>query len=320
MVTPAAAKNAAVNSPTRMPGGASRLRRSWDCAASRTARAIAAMPLPRLVDSASSRPRSFRNTGSVATISAGARPGIDPQQQCHQAGHDRRIRRTGEAQHRALHAPPPSTPCSGSPARGGHRWPIRPGNGGRARPSSMMKRIPLHPVVEHGQFLPDRGDGLGGGGFGRLDERVGHGADVTTVQARVNLRPVGKERSLSSYGYESERRFWHGRPSGRVQPRDRGRPVCPVTTRCCTGAAAVADVEARIVEAQFRLAGWQHAAVPERRRAVQGDADVAAGRAGPEGAGPDGAGRRVHAGLPDLRPIHAARTRLRSAGTTWTRS
>ena len=35
---------------------------------------IAAMPLPRLVDSASSSPRSFRNTGSVARISAGVRP------------------------------------------------------------------------------------------------------------------------------------------------------------------------------------------------------------------------------------------------------
>ena len=40
----------------------------------RILRAIAAMPLPRLVDSASNRPRSFRNTGSVATISSGVRP------------------------------------------------------------------------------------------------------------------------------------------------------------------------------------------------------------------------------------------------------
>ena len=43
-------------------------------AAARTLRAIEAMPLPRLVDSASSRPSSFRNTGSVARISSAVRP------------------------------------------------------------------------------------------------------------------------------------------------------------------------------------------------------------------------------------------------------
>ncbi len=50
------------------------LRRYARAATSRTLRAIAAMPLPRLVDSASSSPRSFRNAGSVAAISAGVRP------------------------------------------------------------------------------------------------------------------------------------------------------------------------------------------------------------------------------------------------------
>ena len=37
-------------------------------------RAIAAIPLPRFVDSASSSPRSFRKTGSVAMISSADRP------------------------------------------------------------------------------------------------------------------------------------------------------------------------------------------------------------------------------------------------------
>ena len=43
-------------------------------AAARIARAIAAMPLPRLVLNASRRPRFFRNTGSVASISSRRRP------------------------------------------------------------------------------------------------------------------------------------------------------------------------------------------------------------------------------------------------------
>ena len=44
------------------------------CAASRIRRAIAAMPFPRLVDSASISPSSRRKTGSVANTSAGGLP------------------------------------------------------------------------------------------------------------------------------------------------------------------------------------------------------------------------------------------------------
>ena len=56
-------------------GAAARTRPDQRLAAtSRTLRAIAAMPLPRLVESASSRPSSLRKTGSVAAISTGVRP------------------------------------------------------------------------------------------------------------------------------------------------------------------------------------------------------------------------------------------------------
>ena len=99
---------------------------------------MAAMPLPRLVDSASSKPRSLRNTGSVATISAGARPEYTRSSSATRpetmAASDAPAKlSTGPCITASIHTLlwQPGTRCAS--------FAHSPGNGGRARPSSMMK-------------------------------------------------------------------------------------------------------------------------------------------------------------------------------------
>ena len=140
------------------------------------------MPLPRLVDSASSRPRSFRKTGSVAENFLRGPAGIDPQQQGDQAGDDRGVGFSGKIEaavaQDCLH---PDAALAAGDAVAVVCPVVRERRKLAAHADDEL--VPLHPVIEQREFFAD---GLNGGGGGRLfgfDEWVVHAWDVLAAGA-----------------------------------------------------------------------------------------------------------------------------------------
>ena len=60
---------------------------------------------------------------------------------------------------------------------------IGPGVGKRRQLAAEFddELIALHPVVEHAEFVADRGDRIGGGGFLRADEWIRHSFSSRTA-------------------------------------------------------------------------------------------------------------------------------------------